>query len=479
MEIGHFAAFGAYFLIILIIGIFSHRAQNTSKDFNIGNRSLSFWVTAFSAHASDMSGWLFMAFPAAIFTGGLPQAWIGLGLLLGMFLNWQLVSKRLRVETEQNNSYTLSTFFENKFHDRSGALRILTAIMAVTFLTFYLSAGLVIMGTLLESVFNINYYFGLSIAMLVVMTYTFIGGYYTIAQVDFFQAIFLMLMIIFVPVVIFFQMNNPIQTILDVSKSHNISLSLFGNFDLKTSINTFFLLSSWGLGYFGQPHIITKFMGIHNPNDLKKSKYVGMAWQFTTLTAAVCIGILGIGYYNAQLANPELVFVDMVQGLFNPLIAGFILCGVLAANMSTMDSQILVCSSILSEDLYKFIVKKHATPRELLLVSRIGVILVSLFSLSIAFYRSGTILDAVLYAWSGLGSSFGPLILMSLYFKRCNKYGAIAGILVGGITAGLWTTFIKPHQFPIIIPAMVPGFALSLISIFVVSLLTQKEVKTA
>ncbi len=476
METLHFIAFFAYFSVLLTIGIVCHKAQKTSKDFIMGNRSLNFWVTAFSAHASDMSGWLFMAFPAAVYAGGLPQVWIGLGLLTGMFLNWQFVAKKLRLETEKYNSYTLSSYFENKFNDTSGVIRILTALMTIIFLTFYLSAGLIAMGWLLNSLFQINYYLGLSIAMIVAMTYTFVGGYYIVAKVDQFQAIFLLIMIVLVPCSAFFSLRDPVDTILLGAEASNISLSIFHDLTFQSFFSMMLLVLGWGLGYFGQPHIITKFMGIKSADDLVKSKYVGMAWQITTLTAAAAVGVIGIGFFGEQLENPELVFVQMVQLLFNPLIGGFILCGVLAANMSTMDSQILVCASVLSEDFYKHIVKKHATQKELLLVSRIGVIIVPLFSLSIAFMQSSSVLQAVLYAWSGLGSSFGPLILMSLYFKRCNKYGAIAGILVGGITAGLWTHMNVSSVAQVEIPSMIPGFSLSLISIFVVSLLTEKRV---
>jgi len=479
MNTQHIIAFSSYFLLLLSIGLYYHRAQNTSKDFIMGNRSLGFWVTAFSAHASDMSGWLFMAFPAAIFIGGLPNIWIGLGLLIGMFLNWQFVAQKLRVETEKHDSYTLSSYFENKFNDTSGIIRLLTATMTIVFLTFYLSAGLIAMGYLLESLFQIDYYIGLTIAMIVAMTYTFVGGYYTVAKVDQFQAIFLLIVILFVPLTALYYMPTPINSIILASQEHNISLGFLKDASLLNLLTSIFLILGWGLGYFGQPHIITKFMGIDNPENIKKSKYVGMAWQITTLASAACIGVIAIGFFDGEMNNPELIFVNMVQALFNPLLAGFILCGVLAANMSTMDSQILVCASVLSEDFYKHIVKRHASEKELLIVSRVGVVLISITSLIIAFLKSSTVLEAVLYAWSGLGSSFGPLILMSLYFKKCNKYGAIGGILVGGITAGIWPQLNALLPIPLLIPGTIPGFLLSGLTIYTVSLMTDKNAKAS
>lgn len=470
MQTEHIIAFAAYFSLLFAIGLFSHKAQKTSKDFILGNRSLSYWVTAFSAHASDMSGWLFMAFPATIFFGGLSHTSIGFGLLLGMFLNWQFVAVKLRQETEKYDSYTLSTYFERKFNDSSGVLRIVTALMAVIFLTFYLSAGLIAMGFLLESLFDLNYYAGLSVAMFVAMTYTMVGGYYTVAKVDQFQAIFLLVMILLVPIVCFLSLPDGIHTIQAAALAQGTSLTIFQGFSLQGILSTLTLSLGWGLGYFGQPHIITKFMGIKSADELWKSKYVGMTWQLLALSAAAAVGVVGIGFFPGGLANPELLFAKMVQELFSPLFAGFILCGVLAANISTMDSQILVCASVLSEDFYKHIFKKHASQKDLLLASRVGVLIISLCSLGIAFMKSSSVLDAVLYAWAGLGCSFGPALLLSLWWKGCSRNGILAGILTGGLTAGIWPTFNALFLADYPIPSMIPGFGLSLLAIVLVSL---------
>lgn len=466
-------AFFAYFCILIAICLLSHRKQTTAADFIVGNRSLNFWVTALSAHASDMSGWLFMGFPAAIFIGGLSQSWIALGLMLGMLLNWQFVAKKLRTSTEKFDSYTLSTFFENRYKDHSGILRVSTAILSLFFLISYLAAGLIIIGTLFVSVFGIDYYLGLSLATLVVMTYTLIGGFITVAWTDLFQALFLMVVIIAVPIVSYLQIPGGSESIRAAAEAQQIHLGFIADHSFETYLTIIFLVLGWGLGYFGQPHIITKFMGIKNPNDMAKSKYVGMTWQVLTLTAAVTVGLVGIGFFPNGLANPELVFVEMVKSLFNPLLAGFILCGLLAASISTMDSQILVCASVFSEDLYKRIFRKNAGEKEILTASRFGVLLSALTALGLAFNKNATVLEAVHYAWSGLGASFGPLVLMSLYSKHTNRYGAIAGILVGGLIAAFWGS-INPYITSYTIPAMIPGFFLSLLSIYAVSAATQK-----
>jgi sodium/proline symporter len=468
-----FAAFFVYFCFLLIIGLVAHKKQSTSADFILGNRSLNFWLTALSAHASDMSAWLFMAFPAAIFLGGLPQIWAAFGLIAGMFVNWHFVAKKLRMATEHYDSYTLSSYFEKRFSDHSGIIRILTALMSIVFLTSYLSGGLMAMGMLFESVFGINYYIGLSVATLVVMSYTFVGGFVTVAWTDLFQAVFLLVMIILVPATAYFHISGGFEQIGAIAHSRNIPLQLMTDFSYETFLTIIFLVLGWGLGYFGQPHIVTKFMGIKSADEIYKSKYIGMSWQILALTAAAAVGFIGIGYFPESLANPELVFVAMVKSLFNPFIAGIILCAIIAANMSTMDSQILVCASVLSEDFYKHIMHKQASQKALLRASRFSVVLVSLVALFLAFNKNATILDIVFYAWSGLGCAFGPLILMSLYSKNSNKYGAIAGIVTGGVIAGLWP-MLNPFVTSMVVPSMIPGFFLSLLAIWLVSLITRR-----
>lgn len=463
--------FVAYFCVLLAIGLISHHKQTSSADFIVGNRSLNFWVTALSAHASDMSSWLFMAFPAAIFLGGLSQAWIAFGLILGMLLNWQFVAKKLRTLTEKYDSYTLSTFFEKRFKDNTGILRVLTALVALFFLTCYVSAGLIAMGGIFESMFGINFYVGLTIASVVILIYTFVGGFITVAWTDLFQALFLLCMIILVPAVAYSKLDNGFASILAAAQAKEISLNFIPDLSFESLLGITFLVFSWGLGYFGQPHIVTKFMGINDAENMNKSKYLGMTWQLTALSAAAAVGLVAIAYFDQGLANPERVFIEMVKSLFHPLAAGFILCGLMAASMSTIDSQILVCGSVCSEDLYKHVFKKHASPKELLAVTRLGVFLVSGLSLFLALSKNSTIQEAVLYAWSGLGCAFGPLVLMALYSKSTNKFGAIAGVLVGGVVAGTWD-LMNGYFTDLAIPAMIPGFFLSLLSIYVVSKLT-------
>lgn len=467
------SAFFIYFTILLGIGLYFHKKQTTSSEFIMGNRSLSFWLVALSAHASDMSSWLFMAFPMTIFMFGLPQIWIAIGLLVGMFLNWHFVARKLRTMTESYDCYTLSSFFEKRFNDTSGKICLISAIAMVIFLTHYLSAGFIAMGNLFESLFGLNYMLGLSIAVFVVMIYTFIGGFTTVAWTDLFQGLFLLLMILIVPYAAFSKIGGWSE-ITQAAQQKNISLSLIPDWSFYSVTSILMLSLGWGLGYFGMPHIITKFMGIDNASELNKSKWLGMSWQTITLGAAVLVGLMGIAYFPQGLANPELVFVEMVKDLFHPFVVGFILCGIIAANMSTMDSQILVCSSILSKDLYKYFRSTPPTDKTVLRVSKLSVIAVSFVALILACNKSPSIADTVSYSWSGLGSAFGPLVLMSLYSKRTNKYGALAGIMTGTIVVMIWPT-VKPFVTHYDVMAMIPGFFCSLLSIYVVSLLTARH----
>jgi sodium/proline symporter len=442
----------------------------------MGNRSLSFWLVALSAHASDMSAWLFMGLPMSVFISGLSQAWIAIGLVVGMYLNWQLVAPRLRMQTEKLGCYTLSSYFEKRFNDQSGTIRLLSAIMLILFLTHYLSAGMIGIGILLESLFGLNYYFGLTLALLVVVTYTFIGGFIAVAWTDLFQGVFLLFMILLVPALAFMQIDH-VQSIEQYAGLKEIGLSLLPNSEPITIIMSLLLAISWGLGYFGMPHVITKFMSIQSASELNKSKWLGMSWQVLVLSAAVCVGLIAIAYFPNGLSNPQMVFVDMVRDLFHPFFAGFILCAVLAASMSTMDSQIIVCASVLSEDLYERVFKKEISSDAKLMVSRYGVIVVSVVALLLSFNRSTTIMDTVSYSWAGLGSSFGPLVLSALYSKQANRYGAIAGILTGGVAVMVW-----PHLNPVLteytIQPMIPGFFLSLFIIHSVSYLTQPAARS-
>ncbi len=480
MAIGLLLAFIIYFSILVGIGIAAYRfeamrvqeSEQKAGDFLVGGRSLNFWVTALSAHASDMSNWLFMAYPAAIYLYGPSQIWIAVGLVLFMFLNWHYIAPKLRVATEESGSHTLAAYFEHRFSDTSGMIRIIAAVMSLLFFTIYLSAGLNGIGLLCESAFLVPYHIGIIFGLAVMVIYTFLGGYVAVAWTDLFQGLFLLCMIMIVPVYAFFVIGSTHSIVL-AAAARNLSLAIIPSYSMKGVGDILFIVLGWGLGYFGLPHVLTKFMGIKDPDEMYKSKYVGIAWQILTLGAATAVGLVAIAYFSSGMVhNPELIFISMVQDLFSPFFGGFILCAILAATISTIDSQMLVVAGVLTDDLYKGFFRKNATTKELLAVFRASIILIALIAALIALGRMSTIYELVWYAWTGLGATFGPLVVLSLYSKAINRYGAIAGLLWGGIIAAMWDPFLS-KQLLIAVPAMIPGFFGGMLMIYLVSFLTR------
>ncbi len=470
LELGTF--FG-YFAILILIASLSYRKQSSDKDFLIGNRSLNFWLTALSAHASDMSSWLFLGYPALIFTTGLFSAWAAIGLTVFMFLNWHYIAPKIRTATEQVESLTLSSYFEARFSDTSGRIRLVSAAMSLLFFTFYITSGLQGLGVLVESLFNLNYLFGISIGLSIVMVYVFMGGYRTVAWIDLFQGFFLLGVIVIIPAYLLSSVGG-IAPVMDAVKTKKLTSSLLPDFSLSTFWTIFMTAAGWGLGYFGQPHIITKFMGIRRVEDMNKAKYVGISWQTIALATATIIGLLGIYIFPEGLADPEQVILNIVKKTLAPFFAGLVLCAILAATTNVMAAQILVVASNLSEDFYKRVFRRHATSNELLWVSRLSVVFISCVGFGIAFFRISSIYQLVEYSWSGLGASFGPLLLLSLYLKNINKYGAFAGILVGGLTAAIWP-YLNSRYHLGVASSLIPGFVFGIVSIMGVSYFMRKR----
>jgi sodium/proline symporter len=464
------ATFFGYFAVILLIALASYRKQKSDSDFIIGGRSLNFWLTALSAHASDMSSWLFLAYPAEIYTQGVFYAWAAIGLTGFMFLNWQFIAPRIRTVTEQLGSLTLNSYFETRFGDRSGAIRVVSALMAVLFYTFYITSGLYALGILVESLFGLSYVLGISFGLLVVVIYVFMGGYKTVAWIDLFQGFFLLGVIVFIPASLLLKFGGT-GPVLNAVSLKGISTHLFPNFGPKTLWQILMITAGWGLGYFGQPHIITKFMGISRVSEMHKAKWLGISWQSIALLSATWIGLVGVYMFPQGLKESQELILDIVKTTFPPFFAGLVLCAILAATTNVMAAQILVVASNLAEDIYKRLFRATATPVELLWITRGGVVFISLVGFIIAYFKITTIFQLVLYAWSGLGASFGPLLLLSLYMKNLNRYGAFAGILVGGMTAAIWPIF----KDPLGVGAMVAGFAFSIAAIIGISYATRPK----
>jgi sodium/proline symporter len=460
-----------YMIGMLLIGYWAYKRTSNLSDYMLGGRTLGPAVTALSAGASDMSGWLLMGLPGAMYVQGLSASWIVIGLTLGAYANWLYVAPRLRVYTEvANDSITIPEFLENRFGDTSKLLRLISGLVIMIFFTFYVSSGLVSGAVLFQNSFGTSYHTGLWIVAGVVVAYTLFGGFLAVSWTDFVQGLIMFIALILVPVVTLFHTGGVGDTMNTIRHINPDLLNLFKGTTLLGVISLF----AWGLGYFGQPHIIVRFMAISSIKEMKNARRIGMGWMIFSVVGAMLTGLFGIAYYfesGAKLADPETVFIKLGEVLFHPLITGFLLAAILAAIMSTISSQLLVTSSSLTEDLYKVWFRRSASDKELVLIGRLAVLFVSLVAAALAFKQNDTILRLVGYAWAGFGSSFGPVILLSLCWKRMTKWGALAGMVAGAATVILWT---QSDYLKKLLYEMVPGFAASLLAIIVVSLLTKQ-----
>lgn len=470
MDIYEMISIGIYFLLMVGIGFYAYKKSTSNVDeFLLGGRKMGAAVTAISAGAADMSGWLLMGLPGAMFLSGISSSWIAIGLTIGAYLNYILVAPLLRIYTEKaNNAITIPDYFEKRFRDNSRLLRLISAVVILVFFTLYTSAGMVSGGRLFESAFGMSYSSGLWLTSSVVVFYTFIGGFLAVSLTDFVQGTIMVLALVFVPVVVFTQLGGVQSVFETIHLKDPKYLSLFEG---TTTVGIVSLLA-WGLGYCGQPHILVRFMAIDTVKQLKSARRIGITWMIFTVGGAMLVGLVGIAYMgkmNQTISDPETIFIYFSKVLFHPLIGGFLLSAILAAVMSTISSQLLVTSSSMTEDFYKAFFRRNASQKELLTISRLSVFVVAVVSLLLSLSPKDTILDLVGHAWAGFGSAFGPLVLQSLLWRGTTRNGAIAGMLVGGLTVLLWTYLDHPYQE---MYSMIPGFILSFLSIVVVSKLT-------
>lgn len=465
---------GAYFLLMLAIGLYAwQKSTSNVSEFMLGGRQLSPAVAALSAGASDMSGWMLMGLPGAVYLTGLNAAWIAVGLLVGAWLNYYLVAPRLRVYTEvADDAITIPDFLEKRFDDHSRRLRVISSIVIVLFFTLYTSAGIVSGGKLFEASFGLDYQLGLFITAGVVVSYTLFGGFLAVSLTDFVQGCIMFLALILVPVVAIFDLGGWQATSAAVTATNPDYLGWFSGVTALGIVSSL----AWGLGYFGQPHIIVRFMALRSVKDVPATRRIGMTWMLITVIGAVLTGLAGLAYVSTNgitLADPETIFILLSQVLFNPYITGFLLAAILAAIMSTISSQLLVSSSSLTEDFYKTFFRRTASQSELVLVGRLATLAVALIATGLALDRSSSILSLVGNAWAGFGAAFGPVILLSLHWRRFTRNGALAGIVVGAGTVLIWlyAPFTIAGQAPsAFLYEIVPGFIASLIAAIGVSL---------
>jgi len=464
--------FFAYLASMFLIGWYAYRRTSNLSDFILGGRSLGSWVTALSAGASDMSGWLLLGLPGYAYLAGLESIWLGIGLLVGTWLNWRILAARLRIYSEiAGNALTLPAFFSQRFRDESGLLRILSAFIILLFFLFYTASGLVAGGKLFEAVFDLPYIWAVAAGTLTIIIYTSIGGFLAVSWTDMVQALLMAAALIAVPIMAFGELDGPSVAIAAMTEQNPHLLDAFTSSEGEAlSLISIFSLLGWGLGYFGQPHILARFKAIESLKSLPRARRIAITWVFLTLAGGTLVGITGIGYLETPLAgaDSEKIFMVMVDALFHPVIAGICLAAVLAAVMSTADSQLLVSSSAFTGDFYKGFFRKHASEKELVLVGRVTVIVIALAAFTLALDPKSKVLDMVAYAWAGFGAAFGPPLILALYWKRMTRNGALAGIIAGGTTVVLWKQ-LEGGIFTLY--EIIPGFLLSVLAVVIASLI--------
>jgi SSS family solute:Na+ symporter/sodium/proline symporter len=482
LEFETLLSLGLYFSAMLGIGLYAYRKSTSDvSGYMLGGRSLSPSVAALSAGASDMSGWMLMGLPGAMYISGVSSLWIAIGLVLGAFLNYLIVAPRLRTYTEvANDSITLPDFFENRFNDNSRLLRVVSSVVIVVFFTLYTSSGIVAGGKLFESSFGLNYEVGLYVTAGVVVAYTLFGGFLAVSLTDFVQGCIMFVALVLVPIVTISEVGGISEIHASINTINPALLDIFSG----VSLISIFSAMAWGLGYFGQPHIIVRFMAIRHVKDMPTARRIGMSWMIVSIIGAMATGFAGIAYVaktGLKFEDPETIFILLSQILFSPLIAGFLLAAILAAIMSTISSQLLVTSSSLTEDFYKTFLHRDASDKQQVLVGRISVFLVALVAISLAYDRDSSILSLVSNAWAGFGAAFGPVVIGSLYWKKMTRNGALAGMITGAVTVLIWIyapITIDGQSLSTVMYEIVPGFILCSLVIYVVSnIAPQDDVK--
>lgn len=461
--------FLAYLAGMVLIGVFAWRSTKDFDDYILGGRKLGPAVVALSAGASDMSGWLMMGLPGALYLNGLSEAWIALGLVSGAWLNWQYVAGPLRVYTERTgNALTLPDYLTNRFEDSSRTLRILAALVILVFFSVYCASGVVAGARLFESVFGLTYAQAIWWGAAVTILYTLVGGFLAVSWTDVAQGTMMFFALLATPIMVVLAgggMENSVDLVREIDPTR---LSWVGAGGLMAIVSAL----AWGMGYFGQPHILARFMAADSVQSIPKARRIGMIWMVLCMVGSLAVGFFGISYFalNPEVAGPveenaERVFITAVEVLMNPWVAGIVLSAILAAVMSTLSSQLLVCSSVLSEDFYRGFLRKNASQRELVWVGRASVLAVALVALWLARDPDSRVLGLVAYAWAGFGAAFGPVLLLSLFWGRMTRNGALAGMVTGAVVVIVW------KQTGFALYEMVPGFLLATLAIVVVSLM--------
>lgn len=478
-------AFGLYALIILGIGIWSFKRSKNMNDYFLGGRQLGSWTTAISAQASDMSGWLLMGLPGSILVGGLTQSWIAIGLFIGTYLNWRICASRLRkMSYAAGDAITIPEYLQKRFFSTSPVVRFVCAVIIFFFFLIYTASAFSGGAKLFNFVFGTDYVLSLTIGALIIISYTFLGGFLAVCWTDLVQGLLMFAALVIVPIVLLIRtpdLGGAFQSALNANAVTEYYFSFIKAPDGSLAVTTIISGLAWGLGYFGMPHILVRFMAIKSSDLIKKSRLIATIWVFVTLGAAVLVGVFGMMFLHSpenaellakfnEMGDSEKIFMFLSSSLLPALIAGIILSAILAAIMSTADSQLLVTSSAVTNDMFKLF-KKNASEKTLMWISRGTVILVAVIAYIIALDQNSSVMGLVSYAWAGLGAAFGPVMLLSLFWKRMTIQGAVAGIIIGGASVIIWESV--PALAATGIYSLAPAFVLALAAIIIVSLATK------
>ncbi|MFU2058056.1 sodium/proline symporter PutP [Avibacterium volantium] len=458
-----YTAFGLYLVIILGIGIYAYISTKNFNDYILGGRKMGSFVTAMSAGASDMSGWLLLGLPGAIFLTGLSEAWIAVGLTVGAYLNYRIVAGRLRVFTEQyGNALTLPEYFAMRFPKRAKSLKILSSSVILFFFTIYCASGVVAGAKLFQSLLGIDYTTALIFGAMATIAYTFIGGYLAISWSDTIQASLMIFALLLAPVIVLLNISWEEITLALEAKSQQTGIP-YSNWLYNVSGIGVISALSWGLGYFGQPHILARFMAASSVQALDKACTIGITWMILCLGGACAVGYFGLAYFEVKgiaLDSAESVFIEISKAIFNPWIVGIVLSAILAAIMSTLSAQFLMCSAAITEDFYHGFLRKNASSTELVWVGRVMVLLIAIVAIAIAQDPNSKVMGLVSYAWAGFGASFGPLVILSLFNRNITSNAALWGMLAGAVTVVAWKPLMTALNWKDIanLYEIIPGF---------------------
>ena len=458
-----FITFGIYLVFLIGIGVYFYYKTDSHESYVLGDRGVGYWVTALSAQASDMSGWLLLGLPGAVYLSGLTEIWVVIGLASGTYLNWKFVAPALRVQTEEYNSLTVPSFISKKLDDKKGYIRTFSAIVILFFFTIYSASGLVASGKLFDSLLGIDYKWGVIIGGGTIIIYTFLGGYLAGVWTDFFQGALMFFAIIVVPVGAYFNAGG-IDGISAAMDAREISLNIF-RYAKVLSFPVIISGLGWGLGYFGQPHIIVRFMSIDSADELWKSRIVAMIWVIISLLGAIAVGVTGIGVFSnvsEMGGDAEKVFIFLIDKLFNPWLAGILYAAILSAIMSTISSQLLVSSNTLTEDFYRHIVKREKTNKEMIWLGRWCVMVIFVIASYLSMNPDSKVLEMVSYAWAGFGGVFSPVVLFTLYKKDLSWKSVLVSMIIATATVIIW----KETGLGKTIYEIVPSFIVNCICIY-------------